>query len=174
MSANEIQNHIEAACWLRNGPAPGEGPWDQPVQYFRCQNGFENVIGIVPPEGSTPTVLLLLDRQYTRNETCVFAYAPATADLVYTGATPSLAVYPIAPMLQVRATPVDRRPFIDPTFVAPVDPIEAVALYEKYDAILIQTFDFEAGDIFADLCVQVVRVPRGPIPAPTYVALITP
>lgn len=163
MSANEIANRIEAIAWVRNGPNPGEGGSETPIQYFRSQNGFEDKLGVIGAEGATPTLLLLLDRAYVRAETAVFGFIPTTAD-VYDrfDDDPELASYPASPMFQLQIVAADRRIWLDPTFVVPTDPYEAVKLYETYDALLVTPLGYTEGpgSLFADFCVGVVRTQK--------------
>ena len=162
MSSNQLANHIEAACWLRNGPAPGEGPIAERIQYLRSANGFENRIALITgTQGIAPLVLLLLDRAYSRRETAILTTMPTTTDVITDGA-PIAPIYPpiFGPAAAVFAMPVDRRLMIDPTFVPPTDPDEITALFEVYDSILVSPLTVEGEPLYADLCVAVVRIPQ--------------
>lgn len=161
MSSNEIQNHVEAMAWVRNGPGPGEGVDITQLQYIRSQNGFEDILGVFGGAGQSPSVLLLLDRQYTRSETAVFGMCPTTGDAVaLTAGPPAFVIYPTTTLAQMVLQPIDRRVILDPDFVIPTDALEAAEFWEKYDAIACTPQDVEGEPVWADFCVGVIRIPR--------------
>lgn len=169
MSSNEIANHIEAACWLKFGPGdPGVVP---PPLYFRSQNGFIDRIGVADVNDPTaaPVVMLELDRYYTRSETAVFVSCPQGVDIAEIPPDPPEVVfYPDPGDIQGLLAPnflcVDSRAFYNELNPFPATPEEFVMLFERYNAIFIQVPAVTGegvSSVFTDLCVQVLRIPRG-------------
>lgn len=162
MSANEIANHIEAACWLKFGPGD---PDVRPVPlYFRSQNGFINTVGVLDSADpmATPLVFVQLDRYYSRNEVSINAFIPAVLDGAATPPDPpDLVGYPASSQIfQPIVQTWDSRFIYDGVPFPPADLTEL----DKFNGFIVipTVIGIEGAEpTFADICLQVIRVPRG-------------
>lgn len=163
MSANEIANHIEAACWLRFGPSdiPGIVP---PPLYFRSQSGFIDRIGVFDQNDplATPLCYLQLDRYYTRNEVSLFAFLPTVLDTIEVPpAPPAIVVSPAIPAFEPILFPIDSR-LVYGEVPAPTTVEELAGYFESFNGIFVGMQGAADGiaQFASDVCIQVVRVPR--------------
>lgn len=180
MGANEIANHIEAACWLKFGPAPGEDPAVPTPLYFRSQNGFINQIGVadVSDPMAAPIIFVQLDRYYSRRETSINVFLPLVLDVVeIPPAAPTLVGYPTeVNILQPAAQPTDSR-LVYGEITMPTDPVELAAFLDRFNGFMV--FPRAVGGegavaIYGDICIQVFRVPKGENQNVTYREIVTP
>ncbi len=173
MSANEITNHIEAACWLRFGPL-ADPLIDPPPLFFRSQSGFIDRIGVYDLTDPlfVPACFLQLDRYYTRQETVLMAFVPTTGDIddgtLALRPSGALGTLPITPTV----IPMDSR--IVYGEIAATDEAVAAGL-EAFNGFIINPWGVsiplegspELVPSYYDLCIQLIRTPRR-TPAVTY------
>lgn len=169
MSANEIANHLEAACWLRFGP---EGALLAPQ--FRSQNGFLNTIGVFDPSDPmvAPVCFVQLDRMYSRRETSINAFLPLILDVATVPpAGPAVVAYPAdVPNLPPVIQPI-RSGLVYGAETIPVDTDAAAEYLDKFDGFMVFPYTFGGDGVeatFADVCIQLFRIPKGDYSNVTY------
>lgn len=169
MSANENQNRIEAACWLRLGPQEPEvtetvlGPVQVNVTSnpigFRSVVGFERQIGVVDPDDPlVGPVFLFLERQYTRADTVVQVSCINTADMDQS-TPPGGVIYPNSGVEQPVpfVLPVNRRVLTEGPLIEPFTAEQVAEFFQVYDMLVVQVVDVPTS---ADVSITVMSVPK--------------
>jgi hypothetical protein len=119
MGANELQNRVEAAAWVRVGPgdAPLAGLLGQPVAVAGTPNpvGYRSMVGFsreilvtnpADPFADLPFFMILrLEKEFVRAETVIQFSGPHTADMQPSSPNAGVA-YPVGLNNQWQVFPV--------------------------------------------------------------------
>jgi hypothetical protein len=163
MSSNQIMNHLEALCWVKNAPNIG-ACFDTNKIEFRSNNGFEDRIGVDDPDNpQQPAFILFLQQPYSKKETAIYGFIPTVLDSV-AGIPTGLYPEPTLGMPGLTIWPIDRRlvEVQDP----PLTPAQLLSIVTQdvYDALIVFA-SLPAGEdslefFSADVCIAVARIPQ--------------
>jgi hypothetical protein len=184
MGANELQNRVEAAAWVRVGPgdAPLAGLLGQPVAVAGTPNpvGYRSMVGFsreilvtnpADPFADLPFFMILrLEKEFVRAETVIQFSGPHTADMQPSSPNAGVA-YPVGLNNQWQVFPVRFAFFEAGGITPPLSQQQVLDNFERYDSLICTCLTDDLNEL-GDLCVQILTAPRfdgvsmlNPIPA---------